>query len=89
MDIVNQKKILRRYGSLLLAGILLTSISGTTLASIRFEYCAINVQNPKEVAAWYVKLKIISESKKMIFVGDPDRHFMFELYNKADAKGKY
>ena len=78
-------------GQLLVAGLL---IGATCIASasIRFEHIAINVQNPKEVADWYVKyvgLKIVSANKKMIFVGDPGGHCMFELYNKAEAKGKY
>ena len=61
-------------------------------SSIRFEHIAIDVENPKAVADWYVKymsLTIISESKKMIFVGDPDRHAMFELYKKPDVKVRF
>jgi len=61
-------------------------------ASVRFEHIAINVESPKIVADWYVTymgLKIISESKKMIFVGDPDNHCMLELYKKPDVKDSY
>jgi catechol-2,3-dioxygenase len=77
---------------LLLAASFLIGVAGVASATIRFEHVALNVQNPKEVADWYVKyvgLKIVSANKKMIFVGDPGGHCMFELYNKAEAKGKY
>jgi len=80
------------FCSFLLAGIILSGVTGVSSASVRFEHVAINVENPKKVADWYVKyvgLRIVSESKKMIFVGDPDGNFMFELYNKPAAKGKY
>jgi catechol 2,3-dioxygenase-like lactoylglutathione lyase family enzyme len=66
--------------------------AGTGTAGVRFEHLAINVDNPEQVADWYVKylgLQVVSKSKKMIFVADPDRHFMFEFYRKAEAKGHY
>jgi catechol-2,3-dioxygenase len=75
-----------------ITSIIFIGLIGVCSAATRFEHLAINVENPKKVADWYVKyvgLKIVSESKKMIFVGDMDNHFMFELYNKAEAKGKY
>jgi predicted enzyme related to lactoylglutathione lyase len=59
---------------------------------VRFEHLAINVENPKAVADWYVQylgLTIVSASKKMIFVRDAGSHFMFELYNKPEAKGSF
>lgn len=65
--------------------------SFTISASIRFEHVAIDVENPKAVADWYVKylgLEIISETKKMIFVGDPDHNCMFELYKKPGVKSR-
>jgi len=80
------------FCSFLLAGILLSGFTGVSSAAVRFEHVAINVDSPKKVADWYVKyvgLRIVSESKKMIFVGDPEGNFMFELYNKPAAKGKY
>jgi len=80
------------FCSFLLAGIVFCAFAGVSNASVRFEHVAINVENPQKVADWYVKyvgLRIVSESKKMIFVGDPDGNFMFELYNKPVAKGKY
>jgi len=88
----NINKSVLVFCSFLLAGIILSGFAGVSNASVRFEHVAINVENPKKVADWYVKyvgLKIVSESKKMIFVGDPDGNFMFELYNKPAAKGKY
>ncbi len=61
-------------------------------SSVRFEHVAIDVENPKEVADWYVKyvgLTIISKSKKMIFVGDPGHHCMLELYKKPGVKDRF
>jgi catechol-2,3-dioxygenase len=69
-----------------------SSYIGITSASVRFEHIAINVENPKNVADWYVKylgLKIISSSKTMIFVGDPGHHCMFEFYKKPNVKDSY
>ena len=89
---LNAKNIIKKSFGLFLAIGLLIGATGIVSATIRFEHVALNVQNPKEVADWYVKnvgLRIVSASKKMIFVGDPDGHCMFELYNKAEAKGKY
>ena len=77
---------------IIIASIFFIGLIGICTATTRFEHLAINVENPKKVANWYVKyvgLKIVSESKKMIFVGDLDNHFMFELYSKPEAKGKY
>lgn len=68
------------------------SLAASAAAETRFEHLAINVENPKAVADWYVKylgLEIISASKKMIFVRDPGGHFMFELYKKPEAKGSF
>jgi catechol-2,3-dioxygenase len=81
-----------RLCGLLLVGVIYTVFIGISNASVRFEHLAINVENPKKVADWYVKyvgLKIVSASKKMIFVSDPGKHFMFELYKKDAAKGKF
>jgi predicted enzyme related to lactoylglutathione lyase len=67
-------------------------IIGVSSAAVRFEHMAINVDNPKAIADWYVKyvgLEILSASKKMIFVRDPGSHFMFELYKKPNANGSY
>ena len=83
--------IVKWIGKRLLVGVLIGA-TGIAHAEIRFEHFALNVQNPKQVADWYVEnvgLRIVSASKKMIFVGDPAGHCMFELYNKAEAKGKY
>ncbi|MEJ2362204.1 MAG: VOC family protein [Gammaproteobacteria bacterium] len=87
---------MKKLTSLIIGFILIVGISigysGLTSASIRFEHIAINVENPKQVADWYVKymdLKIISASKKMIFVSDPGHHCMFELYKKPGVKVSY
>lgn len=67
-------------------------LASKAYAETRFEHLAINVENPKAVADWYVKylgLEIVSASKKMIFVRDAGSHFMFELYNKPEAKGSF
>lgn len=88
----NTIRTLSRTIGIIFASVIFTGYVGVTSASVRFEHMAINVENPKKVAGWYVQyvgLKIISESKKMIFVGDPGNHFMLELYNKAEAKGNY
>ena len=72
--------------------VLLAGCVGVSSAGVRFEHLAINVDNPKKVADWYVKyvgLTIVSANKKMIFVSDPGHHFMFELYHKPEAKGKF
>jgi catechol-2,3-dioxygenase len=85
------KRVPRLYG-LILAGAVFVGLIGVTSASIRFEHLALNVENPRKVADWYVEymgLKIISQNKQMIFVGDPGNHFMFELYSKTEAKGNY
>ena len=77
---------------LLIVGIFCISFSGNAYSAVRFEHLAINVENPREVADWYVKyvgLEILSASKKMIFVRDPGNHFMLELYHKPDAKGSF
>lgn len=66
--------------------------AATGAAGVRFEHLALNVDNPEQVADWYVKylgLQLVSKSKKMIFVADLRRHFMFEFYNKAEAAGRY
>ena len=66
--------------------------AGNGTAGVRFEHLALNVDNPEQVADWYVKylgLQVVSKSKNMIFVADPRRHFMFEFYHKAEAKGQY
>ena len=76
----------------ILATALFLGIFNVAAASTRFEHMAINVENPKKVADWYVAyvgLKIVSESKKMIFIADQGGHFSFELYNKPEAKGRY
>ena len=89
---LNANKVMKNCIGLLLVAGLSIGVTGLVSATIRFEHFALNVENPKEVADWYVKnvgLKIISASKKMIFVGDPGGHCMFELYNKPAAKGKY
>ncbi len=77
---------------LLMIGIFCVGFSGNISSAVRFEHLAINVDNPKEVADWYVKyvgLEILSASKKMIFVRDPGNHFMLELYHKPAAKGSF
>lgn len=76
----------------LLSSVLFGSLIATAAAAVRFEHIAINVENPQEVADWYVKnmgLTIISASKKMIFVGDAGHNCMLELYKKPDVKGSY
>jgi len=78
--------------SFLLLLLLLNCFGISAQASVRFEHIAIDVENPETVADWYVKymgLKIISKSKKMIFVGDPEHHYMFELYKKAGVEGRF
>lgn len=75
-----------------LFAVLLAGAAGIASAETRFEHIAINVDNPREVADWYVAnlgLKIVSANKKMIFVGDQGNHCMFELYHKPTAKGRY
>jgi catechol-2,3-dioxygenase len=89
---LNRNRTASFLGGLMLMFGLFSSFTLSTYASVRFEHIAINVEDPKAVADWYVKyvdLKIISESKKMIFVGDSDHHCMFELYKKTDVKGSY
>lgn len=86
-----------RHALLKLIGLVFVSalclgLAETAAAETRFEHMAINVENPKAVADWYVKylgLTIVSASKKMIFVRDAGSHFMFELYNKPEAKGSF
>lgn len=85
-------KPLLKWAGLTLVGVFVIACSGTVSAETRFEHLAINVENPKAVADWYVKylgLEIVSASNKMIFVRDAGSHFMFELYNKPEAKGSF
>lgn len=89
---LNAQKSLKSLGGFLLAIAFLTGLAGNCFASIRFEHIALNVDNPKKVADWYVEnmgLKIVSQNKKMIFLSDPDGNLMFELYNKKEAKDSY
>lgn len=89
---IHASKLVSGVVGSILAGVLMVGIAGVSSAAVRFEHVAIDVQNPKKVADWYVKyvgLKIVSASKKMIFVTDPGKHFMFELYHKAETKGSY
>ena len=44
-----------RLCGLLLVGVMYTVFIGISNASVRFEHLAINVENPKKVADWYVK----------------------------------
>jgi len=85
-------KIVSLPGSFILLFASFISLTLPAYSSVRFEHVAIDVENPKEVADWYVKyvgLTVISESKKMIFVGDTDHHCMFELYKKPGVKGRF
>ena len=91
-QMLNKSRMASLLGGFLLLFTLFSSFTVSAYASIRFEHIAIDVENPKAVADWYVKymgLTIISESKKMIFVGDPDHHCMFELYKKPGVKGRF
>lgn len=89
---LNKSTMASFLGSFMLLFTLFSGFIMSANASIRFEHVAIDVENPKAVAEWYVKnmgLTIISESQKMIFVGDPDHHCMFELYKKPGVKNRY
>ena len=89
---LNINNIVQKLFAFAFASIIFCGLVGICPAAIRFEHFALNVESPKKVADWYIKfmgLKIISENKSAIFVGDPDSNFMFELYNKKEAKGKY
>ncbi|MEJ2644384.1 MAG: VOC family protein [Gammaproteobacteria bacterium] len=86
------KPVIRTPMVRLIGVVLALGLAGAISAAVRFEHLAINVEHPRAVADWYVKymgLKIVSASKKMIFVRDPGSHFMFEFYRKPGAKGSY
>lgn len=86
-----QKAVFKHLATLLAGALLTGAMSGVTAAT-RFEHMAINVDDPQQVADWYVAhvgLKIVSAKKNMIFVGDEGNHFMLELYHKPEAKGRY
>lgn len=89
--LIHKETGMKLFG-LVIASVFCAGLTGTASAGVRFEHMAINVENPKAVADWYVKyvgLVILSASKKMIFVRDSGGNFMFELYKKPDANGSY
>jgi len=90
--VTQAKNSMTKIFGLIVLVVFCLGVSNIAYSAIRFEHVAINVENPKQVADWYVKyvgLEILSASKKMIFVRDPGGNFMFEFYHKPDAVGSF
>lgn len=63
------------------------------LPPVRFEHLHLNVADKAATAAWYVRnvgLEIVStENQEVVYVADPDHHFMFEFSSIPGLRTNY